>query len=260
MANPNQKTKRQLLNERMQSRYPDMNIEDDEEFSGRISDDMDNYENENAQYREREGALFDMFNADPRSASFLSSWKRGEDPAIQLIRQFGPELRDALDDPDKQEALAQANKEYVDLAAQNKQLEEEWSNNMQQSLSAIDAWQQEKGLSDEEVDAAIAACAEAGSNWIKGIVSPETLDKFLLAANHDGDVATARFEGEVDGRNAKIEEKLRNGKKGDGVPSGFGSGGTRIRKPGAMPPVGNSRTSGGSIWDRGNEKRTKRGM
>lgn len=258
MAIPNEKTKRQLLNERMQSRYPDMNIEDDEEFSGRISDDMDAYESENATYREREGALYDMFNADPRSASFLSAWKRGEDPAIQLIRQFGPELRDALEDPDKQEALAQANKEYVDLAAQNKQLEDEWSQNMQKSLADIDAWQQQKGLSDEEVDAAIAACAEASSNWIKGIVSPEILDKFMLAASHDADVATARKAGEVDGRNAKIEEKLRSGKRGDGVPSNFGSGGSRVPKPGTGAPIGNSRTTGGSIWDRGNEKRTRR--
>lgn len=260
MANPNQKTKRQLLNERMLSRRPDMNIEDDEEFSGGIMDAMDGYENENAQYREREGALREMFNADPRSASFLSAWKRGEDPAIQLIRMFGPELRDALDDPEKLDALAQKHKEEVDMASQNRQLEDEWSQNIQKSLSDIDAWQQQRGLSDEEVDAAIAACAEAGANWIRGIVGTETLDKFLMAQNHDADVASARNAGEIDGRNAKIEERLRNGKKGDGVPTGFGSGGSRVRKPGEQLPMGNSRTSGGSIFERGNEKRIKRGM
>lgn len=259
MAIPNQKTKRQLLNERMQSRYPDMNIEDDEEFSGRISDDMDSYESENAEYRKREGALMDMFSADPRSASFLSNWRRGEDPAIQLVRQFGPEFRDALEDPEKLDALAEANKEYVETAAQNKQLEAEWEQNMQKSLADIDAWQQQSGISDEDVDAAIAACAEAGSNWIKGIVSPETLQKFMLAASHDADVASARNAGEVDGRNAKIEEKLRGAQRGDGVPSGFGSGGSRVSKPGMGLPASNSRTSGGSIWDRGNEKRIKRG-
>lgn len=258
MAETNQKTKRQLLNERMLSRRPELNVEDDEEFSGGIMDDMDNYERENAQYREREGALFDMFNADPKSASFLSAWKRGEDPVIQLIRMFGPELRDALDDPEKLDALAQKHKEDVELAARNQQLEDEWSANMQQSLSEIDAWQQERGLSDEEVDAAIAACAEVGSNWIRGKVSPETLDKFMLASNYDADVASARNAGEVDGRNAKIEEKLRGAKKGDGVPTGFGSGGSRVRKPGTQAPIGNARTSGGSIWDRGNEKRTSR--
>lgn len=255
MANTN-KTKRQLLNERMQSRYPDMNIEDDEEFSGRISDDMDAYETENATYREREGALMDMFSADPRSATFLSSWRRGEDPAIQLIRQFGPELRDALEDPDKLEAIAAASKEYTDMAAQNQQLEAEWQQNMQKSLSDIDAWQQQNGLSDDEVDAAIAACAEAGSNWIKGIVSPDVLNKFMMAANYDADVASARNAGEIDGRNAKIDERLRSAKKGDGVPGGFGSGGTRVSKPGMPVSPANSRTTGGSIWDRGNEKRT----
>lgn len=39
------KTRRQQFEERMQTRYPDMDLADEEAFYGRINDDYDDYEN-----------------------------------------------------------------------------------------------------------------------------------------------------------------------------------------------------------------------
>ena len=78
--------------ERMRSKYPDKNFDDDDVFFGAINDDYDDIVAENNGYKEREKAFSDMFSSDPRSASFLTNWRKGEDPVMQLIRQFGTEI------------------------------------------------------------------------------------------------------------------------------------------------------------------------
>ena len=46
----------------------------------------------------------------------------------------------------------------------------------------------------------------------------------LKAINHDADVAVANQEGLVQGKNTKVEEKLRTKKEGDGVPVSVAGG------------------------------------
>ena len=70
-----------------------------------------------------------MMSADPRSAQYLTDWANGEDPVVGLVRNFGAEIKDVLEDPEMQDKLAEANKEYVERVAKNKALEEEYSNN-----------------------------------------------------------------------------------------------------------------------------------
>ena len=48
------KTKRELALERMQTRYPDTNFEDDEVLYGKIVEDYDDYDKQLADYKERE--------------------------------------------------------------------------------------------------------------------------------------------------------------------------------------------------------------
>ena len=52
----------------------------------------------------------------------------------------------------------------------------------------------------------------------------------LKALNHDADMASAREEGAVEGRNARIEEKLRKPKTSDGVPMLGGSNNAPARR------------------------------
>ena len=58
----------------------------------------------------------------------------------------------------------------------------------------------------------------------------------LKALNHDANVEAARGEGEVAGRNAKIEERLRQSKAGDGLPAmgGANNGPTRKQSKGSL--------------------------
>lgn len=256
-------TKKELTLDRMRSRYPEDNFDDDEVLFGRINGDYDDYDKQIADrdaeienYRKNEKAFGDMFSSDPRSARWLTEWKRGEDPAIALIRELGSDIKDIIDDPERQEEVAKANKEFAERVAKEKEYEEEYKKNLDESLAYIDKLQSE-GISDDEIDAIMGLVITIVRDGLMGKFSPETIDMARKALNHDADVAAAGEEGEVKGRNAKIDEKLRKSKKNDGTAAlGGNNSGTRHK---AMPSLGaldNYGEENKTIWERGGEKRT----
>lgn len=253
------KSKRDITLERLKVKYPDGNFEDDEAIFSQINDDYDSYDNELATYKEHEKGLADMFSADPRSAAFLTDWRDGEDPVVGLVRKFGVEIKDVLDDPEMQEKIAEANKEYLERVAQEKELEETYQANLVESLETISSIQEEKGYSDEQIDQAFEWLMGVIQDGVVGKFTPEIIDMAMKAQNYDADVAQAEAEGEVKGRNARIKEQLRTRKQGDGIAALDGkSGVTQEGEP--MPNmgvIGRYGDSMQSIWERGGEKRTK---
>lgn len=218
-------SKRDQFKTRLRHKYPDMDFDDDDVFFGRINDDYDDYDKDLLDYKEREFKLSDMFSSDPRSAHFLTNWKNGSDPFVELIRQFGTDVVEAANDPERQEEMAAANKEFVDRVAKEKELDEEYEKNISESLEMLSSYQQEHGLSDDEVDNIMELIVGVMRDGILGKFRPETIDMAMKALNYDSAVATADHEGEVRGRNSKIDERLRKQKKGDGLPNLDGKNG-----------------------------------
>jgi len=252
-------SKREAFNERLRSRYPDKSFEDEEALFGQISDDYDEYDKNIAGYQEREKAFVDMFNKDPRSAAFLQDWRDGGDPVIGLVRRFGrDEIREAIDDPEKLDEMEAANKEYLERVAKSKELDEKYEANLRESDKMLDALQADKGYTDEQMDAAVALLNKMSDEVVLGMYTAEAIDMALKAINHDADVANANQEGLVQGKNTKIEEKLRKSKGGDGVSALDGSNTSVSQKPrrnlGAIERYGDNNKT---IWERGNEKRRR---
>lgn len=233
MADTNEvKSKRERHIERLHKKYPEKRFEDDEEIYGQISDDYDSYEEELEGYKGREKAMSDMFAADPRSAQFLTDMHQGKDPVLGLVRNFGVEVKDVLDDPEMQDKIAEANKEYVERVAKSKQLDEEYDKNMDETLETLRQFQSERGMSDEEIDRVVDFLLGIVRDGVMGKFSAETLDMACKALNHDNDVAVAAEEGEVAGKNARITEKLRKRDKGDGTaPLGGKNGQGGMQQP-----------------------------
>lgn len=212
------KSKRELLNERLAAKYPDLNIGDDEAVSERIGADYDDMESQLNGYREREAKLNDVMSTNPRAALFITDMAKGIDPMEAWIERIGSEnIMELLNDPEKREAYAEANRKYMERVAEEKRLKEEYEKNLAESLAKLQQFQQERGLSDEQIDEAYDFVTEIGIDAINGKVSVESVDMALKALHHDTDVESAREEGEVAGRNQKIVEQRRRAKGGDGV-------------------------------------------
>jgi hypothetical protein len=224
------KTKREMAMERLQGRYPEKDFSDEEVMFGQISDDYDDYDRQIGEYKDREDKLNKMFDSDPRTAYFLSTWREGNDPVVSLIRQFGTDIKDAIDDPARQDEIAAANKDFVERMAKEKELEAEYQSNLEESLKVLEQVQQEKGASDEDIDNAMEFLVGIMKDGIVGKFSRESIEMAMKALGHDADVAAAAHEGEVLGRNAQIEEKLRKKNEGDGTAMLDGKNGS-VRRP-----------------------------
>ena len=225
------KSKREIFGERLKKKYPDRDYADDEALFGQIDEDYADYDNQLEQYKGREKELSDMFADDPRSAHFLTSWRRGEHPMTAFIRQFGKDgLEELVNNEEKLDEFAKANEEYLTRVAKEKELEEEYQKNLAASVETLNQFQTDNGLSDEMVDKVMEFVVGIVRDGIMGKFTAETIDMALKAVNHDADVQNARTEGTVAGRNAKIDEKLRKPTTGDGTPNLAGSNNAPTRQ------------------------------
>lgn len=212
------KSRRDRHLERLRNKYPEKKFEDDEEIFGQISDDYDQYEQENATMKEHEKAFSDLFSSNPRSARLMMEWKDGKDPVSALIRIYGKEeIMAAIEDPSKLEAIEEANKEFAERVAKEKDYKAQYEKNFPESAQAVDSWAQEQGISEDTINRIGATLAEICGNFIVGKFTPEIFEMIMKAQNYDADVANAQEEGELAGRNAKIVEQMRQSKKGDGL-------------------------------------------
>ena len=236
-STPPSKSRRETALERLKARYPDKSFEDDESMYGQLLDDYDAGEQELNGYKDREKAFSDLFTSDPRSAKFLTDWKNGKNPAVALVEMFGDDFVEELKDPDKQQELAQASKDFAERVAKEKEYDEEYTKNIEASREMIEQLQQEEGLSDEDIDRAMEYLVGIMKDGILGKFSKESVLMALNALDHDSDVAAAEEEGRVAGRNTKIQEKLRQRDKGDGTANLAGKNGTGSKRQSNRPSI-----------------------
>lgn len=249
------KSNRDRYKERLMAKYPDKTYEDDEALFGQINDDYDDYDNQLNTYKDREKTLSDFFASNPRGAAFFTDWRNGEDPIVNLIRKFGDDFKAALEDPDKLEEIAEANKDYAERIAKEKEYEDIYQKNISETLDVLNKVQQEDKLTDDDIDNAMTFLIGIVRDGLMGKFSAESVRMALKAINYETDVKEAGYEGEVKGRNEKIEEKLRKRNSTDGTANLAGkNGGTRQQ---AMPDFGAIDNNYGTkdIWERGGMKR-----
>lgn len=234
---PSVKSKRELALERLRKRYPNKSFDDDEAMYAQILDDYDSGAQELAGYRDREKTFSDLFTSDPRSAQFLTDWKNGKNPAVALVEMFGDDFVEELKDPEKQEELAKASKDFAERVAKEREYEDEYTKNIDESREMIEQLQQEEGLSDDDIDRAMEFLVGIMKDGILGKFSKESVLMALNALDHDADVAAAEEEGRVAGRNAKIDERLRQRVRNDGTANLAGKNGVGSRQPLRRPSI-----------------------
>lgn len=230
---PEQLTARERIRRRLAEKYPDRDLDDEDEYYNSLGEHLDSLDGRLHEYDEANKPLVDLIDKDPRSAAFLVDWMEGRNPAVSMIRNYGVDLREMLDDENAQEEFSQAHAEFLERTARNRELEEEYNRNLGTSLDQIEAWKAEKGVGDEEAETIFDTLTAMMQNLIVGKIDPAMLDMALAAHRHDADVENARGQGEIAGRNAKIEEKLRKPKsrRGDGIPALGSANAGAVRRP-----------------------------
>lgn len=248
---------RAALRSRYKTRFPDRNWdeEDDDALADQAISDYDEMEGKLKNYEDEDAKMTKLLQDNPQSAAFLMDMARGEDFLVNLQKNFGEDIVEAMQNPDKLKELAAANKEYHENLAKGKEAEEEWEANMKTSLENLHKAQEESGMTDEQVTEAMDKLIGVVDAYNSGNIDMDTIKFFLGGINHDTDVEDAARKAEVRGRNANIDEQQRRRKQGsDGIPQLGG----QVTKGGNGRTITNpleDLSAGNGIWKNANFKR-----
>lgn len=219
------KTGRERLAERYREKYPDMDFSAEGALEDRIMEDLDGYDGRMKKYDENSKRLTDLFASDPRSAAFLNAWASGEDPVKFMLENFGDEFKAALDSPEGRDAFLESHNKWLEKRAKDKKLNEERDANFDRSMEILEEWRKKNNLTESQAVEVFMKIHKMASDVVDGIYTEEYFDMAKKAMNYDNDVAAAREDGEVSGRNAKIEERLKETAKEGVMPPALGGQG-----------------------------------
>ena len=223
---------RDRLRDRYAKKYPDRDFTSEESANAlddEVIAELESYDAEIQGYRDNDKKMKDLFNSDPRSGRFLVNWASGGgNPIGYLLDIFGPELKEALESEEGRAKIVDSTNKYLERKAQEEAGESERMANYEQSINDLAAFAQEKGISDEQAIAIFEKVNQIGFDVIDGKYSRESFEMAYNAMNYTTDVETARKEGEVAGKNQKIEEKLAKVEKPIDMPPTVGGQGAGV--------------------------------
>jgi len=213
--NNNKPSARESLLSRARERYPDRNFADigatpaegTADLDEAINDMLTDFTTKQAAYDENNNKLRDLLISDPSAAEFVQKWVETGDPRTALVETFGDDLGMS---EEGQKNFKDQLSGWRERKSANDALEAEADANWQNSLQALEDWGNEKGLSLEQKRDVMLRILAITFNGMENKYSTEDFDLALNAINHDSDVATARQEGEVAGRNERIAAARRD--------------------------------------------------
>lgn len=229
------KSKRGSFLSRMKERMPDVNFdsEDPEERYGAFEKYDDDTQSQLGKYKDSDSKLKDLFKKDPRFASFMSEVVGGDSPSTSFVKHFGKDVLDMSGDEEGMAKLNESNQEYLNRVAESGKLQEEQEKNMETSAQEMSDFKAEKAIYDEEFEKFIGECYSVIESALMGKIDKSFLETMYKGLNYENDIQDAATAGVVEGRNQKIDEKLKSS-TGDGVPM-LNSGGKGGTKPSAAP-------------------------
>lgn len=229
-----------MWRDRLSKRYPDREFtgQDGTDAQDVIDDSLEEmfseYETRENEYTNNSRKLNELFASDPRVGTLFLRWAEGGNIMEHLIEDFGDEFLDALASEEGKQKFLDSHNKWLDRMANSRKANEEADANFRESMSVLDAFQEEHNLTDEQAFAVFDKIHQIGSDMARGIYTADSYLLALNAINHDKDVATAKAEGELAGKNAKIKEKMRSGAELEReLPPSLGGQGSGVpeRKP-----------------------------
>ena len=219
-------TPRDLFYERIRTSIPEGKYEEDEdEYYRNALTQMDAYEKDSKTLKNLTEKLNKRLGADPQEAEVMLDWLDGVDIRTAITRHMGAEALAAPEEGSEEyENWKKAGEERQKSLADTQAQVEAYRANAEASAADLKAFAEENGLDEAQTAELEKYLAE---DLLPAIYSGRLNKDFYTliqhARNYDNDIAGAREQGRVDGRNEKIEVEKKH-LAGSGLPNG-GAGG-----------------------------------
>lgn len=227
---PAKKTGRERLMERYSKSHPDRKFDGesaDNDLFDLTADEFDRFEEENKGYKEKSDRLNKLFSDFPESAEiFRAMVLNKEHPFDYIIDHYGDRLAESLESEEGKSSLKKHREDKAKRDAEAAEASKLFESNIAETLKTLEAWGGKRKLDVNAQAEHFLKIRQALNDFADGKISEETLDLFWNGAHYANDVALAREEGEVNGRNAKIEaERLQSKARRASAPTLGGRGG-----------------------------------
>ena len=227
---PAKKTGRDRLKERYAKSHPDRKFDGetaDNDLFDLTADEFDRFEEENRGYKEKSERLNKLFQDFPESAEiFKAMVLNHEHPFDYIIDHYGDRMAESLGSEEGRASLKKHREEKAKRDAEAAEASKKFEENMAETLKTLGAWGGKRKLDVNAQAEHFLKIRQALNDFGDGKISEETMDLFWNGARYNDDVARAREEGEVNGRNAKIEaERLQSKARKASAPTLGGRGG-----------------------------------
>lgn len=243
--NQSVKSYREQLRDRMAGMYPDrdfagVNGENSEAGANNLDqailETLDGLTKSKDEYSAKNKALADLFYSDPLSAEFVQKWMETGDPRTALVETFGDDLKDLATD----EGLGrfpEALNSWRSRKSESDKLNEEADANWNKTLEDLEAWGNEKGLSVDQKVSVVTRLFDITAGGLMKKFEPEDFEMVWKVMNYDASISNARQEGEVAGRNAKIDENRKRRQAVAAMPPALNGQGMRTEESRPTAPA-----------------------
>lgn len=229
-------TARSRVGASMSEKYPDKVFDGEnatDDLDELIASEYETMASELETSRANGKKVVDLFNRDPKQAQLLMMMAESEDanPISLIVEMYGPDIIEAMESEEGKAMISEATAKYLERKATEEAGEQERMENYEKSVKDIAAFADEKGLTDEQATALFEKISQIGFDVIEGKYTREAMQMAYDAMNFSTAVESARKEGERDGRNARIEEKLAKVNKPADMPPAVGGQGATVPEP-----------------------------
>lgn len=218
---PEQKKPR--YREALAKQYPDREFDTDEDAENALYED---YEQKSTALQEAQVSnqqVYAMIEANPALADVLVAMNEGIPFEVALAQCVDLEALVPSDgEPnydEYQKAVGDRKKRASEIDARRQTIQA----NQERSKVDADAFFAEKGMDEEQQTAFVSFVDDFVGSLFRGEVSKTTLGKMYQAFKYEEAIADAAEQGEINGRNAKIETKRTTDAKTDGIPTPGGA-------------------------------------
>lgn len=214
--------------EKIKARYPDVNPQTDDEWLDMEDKYAEEVEGMLSQNEADSQVIKEVMMAYPELAMFLNDLFVNKLPLRAAIaKHFAQEDLIPQEGDDDYEVHKKASQERLETVKKREAMDKEIEANQDASISAIDAYAEKNGYSEEQKNGLLDFINDTFQELLMKKISENILSAFDKAMNYDNDVTSAAQAGEVSGKNAAIElkkGKVNEAMAGDGVPI-LGKGG-----------------------------------
>lgn len=232
-----EKSARDIFYDSVREFAPDGKYDDDEnEYYAKGNEMISALKEKGQKYDDISNKLLKRFMEDPEDAAAFLDYADGMPLVSAIVKNKGrdslkepAEGEDGWDDFNKaiEERHARSEKNRADAEAEMEKIraaQETLKKNAEETQARIDALAEKEGWSPEEKEEFTKYLIGDMENIVNGIYSDDTIGRYRKAYRYDDDIAAAREQGEVEGKNAKIDIERKRA-QGSGLPNPNGGGG-----------------------------------